>query len=464
MPGNKRNKVTKYPRSLNINIGMIIFAVILVYVIICVFIYFNSKHIVGYEVMEGSLSTDNIYEGIALRNEEVVKSKLAGYVNYFATEGRRVAVGNLVYTVDESGQLLDELKAQGTNDVTLSDDDLSELRSQIVDFSSGFQPAQFNSIYDFKTSMTGTVQKLANASILKNIQSLNDSSKSQSINYCNAEDTGIVVYSTDGFEQTKLENLTAAMFDDSKYTKTQLVNNALVSVGDPVYKLSTDETWSVAIKTDAAKAKELTDLGYVKVRFLKNQDESWAAVTSYTNDAGDTFVDLTFTNSMLTFATDRYLNIELITEDQKGLKIPNSSIVKKNFFIVPKEYVTTGQDNKTGVMRDTYTEDGKETTEFVQTQIYNETDTEYYLDDSTLRSGDILIKPESTEKYTISKQDSLIGVYNINKGYADFKQINILYQNNEYSIVQSNTQYGLNVYDYIVLDTSTVNENELIYE
>ena len=254
------------------------------------------------------------------------------------------------------------------------------------------------------------------------------------------------------------------MFDDSKYTKTQLVNNALVSVGDPVYKLSTDETWSVAIKTDAAKAKELTDLGYVKVRFLKNQDESWAAVTSYTNDAGDTFVDLTFTNSMLTFATDRYLNIELITEDQKGLKIPNSSIVKKNFFIVPKEYVTTGQDNKTGVMRDTYTEDGKETTEFVQTQIYNETDTEYYLDDSTLRSGDILIKPESTEKYTISKQDSLIGVYNINKGYADFKQINILYQNNEYSIVQSNTQYGLNVYDYIVLDTSTVNENELIYE
>ena len=464
MPGNKRNKVTKYPRSLNINIGMIIFAVILVYVIICVFIYFNSKHIVGYEVMEGSLSTDNIYEGIALRNEEVVKSKLAGYVNYFATEGRRVAVGNLVYTVDESGQLLDELKAQGTNDVTLSDDDLSELRSQIVDFSSGFQPAQFNSVYDFKTSMTGTVQKLANASILKNIQSLNDSSKSQSINYCNAEDTGIVVYSTDGFEQTKLENLTAAMFDDSKYTKTQLVNNALVSVGDPVYKLFTDETWSVAIKTDAAKAKELTDLGYVKVRFLKNQDESWAAVTSYTNDAGDTFVDLTFTNSMLTFATDRYLNIELITEDQKGLKIPNSSIVKKNFFIVPKEYVTTGQDNKTGVMRDTYTEDGKETTEFVQTQIYNETDTEYYLDDSTLRSGDILIKPESTEKYTISKQDSLIGVYNINKGYADFKQINILYQNNEYSIVQSNTQYGLNVYDYIVLDTSTVNENELIYE
>ena len=52
----------------------------------------------------------------------------------------------------------------------------------------------------------------------------------------------------------------------------------------------------------------------------------------------------------------------------------------------------------------------------------------------------------------------------INKGYADFKQIIILYQNDEYSIVKSNTNYGLNVYDYIVLDASTVNDNEFIYE
>ena len=55
-------------------------------------------------------------------------------------------------------------------------------------------------------------------------------------------------------------------------------------------------------------------------------------------------------------------------------------------------------------------------------------------------------------------------MYNINKGYADFKQINILYQNEEYSIVKSNTQYGLNVYDYIVLDAASVEEDEIINE
>ena len=186
---------------------------------------------------------------------------------------------------------------------------------------------------------------------------------------------------------------------------------------------------------------------------------------SYTNESGDTFVSLTFTNSMITFCTDRFIDIELLLEDEKGLKIPNSAIVEKEFYIVPKEYVTKGGNSgKDGVLLERYDENGNATTEFVETTIYDATDTEYYLDDTVLRANNYIVKPESTQKYAISKTGSLIGVYNINKGYADFKQVSILYQNDEYAIVKSNTVYGLNVYDYIVLDASTVNDNEFIYE
>ena len=73
-----------------------------------------------------------------------------------------------------------------------------------------------------------------------------------------------------------------------------------------------------------------------------------------------------------------------------------------------------------------------------------------------LRSGDTLIMPDSNERFAVGKQDTLVGVYNINKGYPDFRQIRILYQNDEYSIVKSNTMYGLSVYDYIVLDVNAV--------
>ena len=113
---------------------------------------------------------------------------------------------------------------------------------------------------------------------------------------------------------------------------------------------------------------------------------------------------------------------------------------------------------------ETYNDDGQAVNTFVVTPIYQETETEYYLDDSVLRAGNYLIKENSMDKYAVSKTGTLIGVYNINKGYADFKQISILYQNDDYAIVKSNTSYGLSVYDHIVLDASTVTDNDFIFD
>jgi hypothetical protein len=255
--------------------------------------------------------------------------------------------------------------------------------------------------------------------------------------------------------------MTGAVFDETEYTKTQLINNNLVKNGDPVYKICTSEEWSVIIREDdPEKVKQLEELGYVKVRFIKNQDESWGKVSSFTNAENETFVQFTFTNSMITFCRDRFLDIELITEDDSGLKIPNSSIVNKEFYIVPKAYIIKNNDNSTGVLRVKYDEQGNETSEFVTVEIYSETETAYYLDISSFRSGDTLIMTDSNQRFTVSKTASLIGVYNINKGYADFRQISILYQNDEYSIVKSNTLYGLNVYDYIVLDSSVIDTSD----
>lgn len=458
----KNSRVTKYPGNINnINIGMVFFSVMAIYIVISVITYMRRDHIVGYQVKEGALSTNNIYDAVAVRTEKIITSDNAGYVNYFATEGGRVAVGNLVYTVDESGQLLEYLKSQGSEEVALGDEDLSELRSQIVNFDSSFDPQNFYTVYDFKVSIDGTVQKLSNSSILQNIQSLNSSSGTlSSIGYKNAPDTGIVVYSIDGYEDLTLETMTLDKLDQKNYEKTQLINNTLVKAGDPVYKLCTSEEWSIIInEQDPERLQEFEDLEYIKVRFIKNQDESWGKVTTYTNVDGQSFVQLTFTNSMITFCRDRFLNVELITEDETGLKIPNSSIVNKSFFLIPKAYLINNNDNTSGVLREKYDEQGNATTEFVSLNVYNETDTEYYIDTDTLRAGDTLIKPDSNERYTVSKTDTLIGVYNINKGYADFRQVKILYQNDEYAIVRSNTMYGLNVYDYIVLDSSTVDEN-----
>lgn len=459
------NKITKYRRPLNINIGMVIFAVIFIYIVICVFMYFTYKHIVWYEVQAGSLSTNNTYEAIAIRDETIVNATDNGYVNYFAREGARVAVGDLVYTVDESGKLNDYIGISSTGENSLSQTDLAELKSDIVGFANSFDRRRnFNSVYDFKYEMEGNVLKLSNYNILESIESIQASELTGLIKQCTAVLPGIIIYSTDGYEDLTLEMMTAEMFDKKNYEKTQLLSNDLVAAGDPVYKISSNEDWSLVIQVDKAREEELLKAEYVRVRFLKNQEVSWGKVESFTNEKGDIFVKLTFTNSMITFCNERFVDIELILEDETGLKIPNSSIVEKEFFIVPKGYVTKGgNSNASGVLREAYTEEGEATTEFVEASIYNETEEEYYLDGASLRIGEYIVMPETSEKYALSKRGSLIGVYNINKGYADFKQINILYNNDEYSIVQSNTSYGLNVYDYIVLDATTVSEDELIH-
>ncbi len=453
------NKITKYRRPLNINIGMVIFAVIFIYIVICVFMYFTSKHIVWYEVQAGSLSTNNTYEAIAIRDETIVNATDNGYVNYFAREGARVAVGDLVYTVDESGKLNDYIGISSTGENSLSQTDLAELKSDIVGFANSFDRRRnFNSVYDFKYEMEGNVLKLSNYNILESIESIQASELTGLIKQCTAVLPGIIIYSTDGYEDLTLEMMTAEMFDKKNYEKTQLLSNDLVAAGDPVYKISSNEDWSLVIQVDKAREEELLKAEYVRVRFLKNQEVSWGKVESFTNEKGDIFVKLTFTNSMITFCNERFVDIELILEDETGLKIPNSSIVEKEFFIVPKGYVTKGgNSNASGVLREAYTEEGEATTEFVEASIYNETEEEYYLDGASLRIGEYIVMPETSEKYALSKRGSLIGVY------ADFKQINILYNNDEYSIVQSNTSYGLNVYDYIVLDATTVSEDELIH-
>lgn len=463
MEQNRNKKIVKYRKPLNINIGMVIFTVILLYIVICVFMYFTQKHVEGHQVTVGALSTNNIYKGIAIRDEEIITAEQAGYINYYAREGERVGVGNLVYTLDESGRLAEYLNTEVSGS-TLTSQDLAELKSEILGFVNNFDPEYFSSVYDFKYNVQGTVMKLANANILENIDAINQSGIAELISFCNAPDTGIVIYSIDGYENKTPAELTKEDFEVRDYEKTQLISNELIAQGDPVYKLSTNEDWSIMIQTDSEKADELVEKEFVKVKFLKNQDTSWGEVFRHTNESGDTFVELKFNNSMVTFCTDRFIDIELILEDETGLKIPNSSIVKKEFFIVPKEYVTKGGNGNTdGVLRESYDESGAATTEFVETAIHGETETEYYLDDVSLRIGEYIIKPESTEKYALSKRGSLTGVYNINKGYADFKQIDVLYSNDEYSIVKSNTQYGLSAYDYIVLDSEAVEDDEFIY-
>lgn len=449
------------------HISVFLFLIILLYLIINLVSYTRSSAVAGYEVRTGSLSGNQIYTGIVLRQEEVEGSEYDGYVNYFHKNEDRIGVGQLAYTVDESGQIMEYLSSASSDDSFLNDSDYQQIQTDIVTFLDGFDASSFSSVYEFRDELKSSVQKMASSYVLDDIDQLSGSDLSSSIHECTAKNTGIITFNTDSMAGKTFDDLTSEDFapaSQSALKKTEFENNQLVVKGDPVYRLCTSENWSVAIETDSDTAKALVDEAYIQVRFLKNQETLWASVSSRTDDTGGTLVNLSFSNSMIDFCNDRYVRLELLTEQKKGLKVPNTSIVQSDFFLVPKDYITTGPSGNQGVLLETYDEDGVKSIVFTEATPYSEADDSYYLDESVLKAGDVIDKPDSTDTFTISDQAQLTGVYNINRGYADFREISILYQNDEYAIVQPNSPYGLREYDHIVLNASAVTPDTIIYQ
>ena len=456
---NKQNDIIIMPRKINLNIGLIIFGIIFVYLIILVVLYAKEKHIIGYEVTTGSLTVSNVYEGIAIRQETSVSSNNSGYVNYFAREGSHVACGDLVYTVDQSGSIADMISS-GDEHVMLSDDDLSQIRADIITFDHSFSEKNFSKAYDFKYALQGMALKMSNYNMLSNLDAING--VAGSVQFYNAPQSGTVVYYQDGYETATAETLAPEQFDRSKYEKTLLAGNELIGDKDCVYKLITSEDWEIVIPIPKERVAEFEEKEYVEVKFLKNQFQTWASI-HVIQKGEDAYARLSFNNYMSSFATDRFIDLEILENAETGLKIPNSAIVNSEFFLIPKEYLTKGSNSsKNGFLLETYKEDGTVSTAFKELTIYSEDESDYYVDTASLRVGDYICMPDSDEKYAVSKTGSLTGVYNINKGYADFTEITVLSSNDEYSIVKSNTRYGLAEYDHIVLDATSVKANDLV--
>ena len=105
-------------------------------------------------------------------------------------------------------------------------------------------------------------------------------------------------------------------------------------------------TQDVSRITVRKAVEELEQEGYVTVRFLEDQREITAPIEIVQNGT-EFFGVISFNNSVPAYATERFIEIELITQEETGLKIPLSSLVRKEFYLVPVEYALfeSGEDS-----------------------------------------------------------------------------------------------------------------------
>ena len=128
----KRNgKVVRYRRPLKINIGMIVFGIILLYLIFNVFFYLTKKHISVYEVQQGTIATNHVYRGLIVRDEEIVTSASNGYVTYYLQDASKAGVKTPVYSLDTTGTISSQMEEiRESEDLFDEEDYLERYRAQ----------------------------------------------------------------------------------------------------------------------------------------------------------------------------------------------------------------------------------------------------------------------------------------------------------------------------------------------
>ena len=458
-----QNKVVKFKKRKSINIGIIVFLILFLYIAINVSIYFTKEQLSIYEVHEGSTAVDNHITGIILRDEKLVHSQKAGYISYFQKEGARIAKNAPVYSVDESGQIYNAI---ATSDITvdITKKDNAEIKHDIRSFQNTFSDSDFSCVYDFQENAQSTVLDLLNSTVINEGEALTDSTGA-SYNYdmVLSSDSGIISYYIDSYETVTPQTIKKDLFQHEDYSRTSLRTTEMAANNSPIYKLITSDTWELVLPLTKAQYKLIADKDRATFTILDDDFKITAALSFLPN--GDSYYAvLTMDKYMANYLEERFLDVELDFNSVEGLKIPVSSMIEKDFYLVPLEYFSQGAESTdTGLIKKTFSESGEVTYSFVETQIYYDDGAYAYIDTDLFEPGTRIQSSADSSEYTLSETSKLLGVYNVNQGYAVFKRIEILYQNEEYCIVKDNTSNGLSAYDQIALDGSTAVNQAIIY-
>lgn len=463
----KNKKIIMYRKPLNLNIGMLVFAAIFIYMVFSLYTYITKEKIQFYEVADGSIVEDKSYNGIILRNETTQYADSAGIINYYVREGKRASVNTCIYSIDESGAMTSFLEKQSEGAGALTERDLADVQRQLNTYSLAYRDETFDSVYDTRYTLEAMVMEYVNFNTMESQGEMVDE---LGVNFKQVTTpvSGVVSYAIDSYETLDSSRVSEEVFDRSQYQKAITKAGQRVEAGTPIYKVITDDAWSIVFQVTEEDAVEFGAQGTLKVSFPGHGLETSGRFSLITGGDGKAYGKLDFDKYMVQFVSDRFVDFKIETSTTEGLKIPISSVTTKNFYLVPVDFVTKGGDGlDDGFNKEVYSETGTSVV-FVPTTIYYSNEEYYYIEcdkDQVIQAGDYLVKPDSEERFQVGITASLQGVYNINKGYTVFKQIEVLAQSDEFYTIKKNMSYGLSVYDHIVLNASLIEEEGmLIYQ
>lgn len=455
----------KKPR-IHWNLGTVVFLVIAVYLTVCVIRYMGKEKLAIYEVSASDISEDIEGTGVIIREEMLMKTEQTGYINYYLQDGSNVAQNGAVYTIDRDGKIQSYLNTLMKEKNKISMEEKNQIFEDLKNLSESFSDNDFSEIYEAKNSISHHLMSYSDTILADHKEELEKKyGKDAYVEVC-APSAGIVAFSSDGLENLKLSNLSDDVFDNRK-RMTNLRVTEKRKAGSPVYRLVKSQEWYVALKLsedDYSRMERLSEeKSTVKVTFGKDNLSTRVPFACKTVQKKH-YVVLTMKDYMQRYINQRYLTVKLQLSYTKGLKIPSSSIVEKEVFQIPKQMLAQGSNGsgnkQVNVM--TINKKGEKKLHQETVKVYKTDEKNAYVSSSELSVGDILANLEKTERFELAKTTTIQGVYMVNRGYAEFKRIEVKERNEDYCIISADESEVV-LYDRIILDSNTIKENEIIY-
>ena len=457
------DNIIRVKQKKDVNIGIVIFLVIMVYVLFHVYTFFTKSEIPLYEVQPGEMYVTSRCDGMILRDEEPVYTEIAGYLNYYYGEGSRVSKNSTVYSIDSNRDMYDLLSGSAT-EIKLSGNDLSDLK-QLLHDNLVFPEGEL-SVSERKAEITTGYQRLIDEMLMEELnQIVTSTGIISNFHVVSTEKSGIISYMMDEYTDYTIQDVSAACFKN-KDSATSLYSIDLVAANSPVYKIITGDSWKIIVLLNETLYGQL--LGKDTATFyLDNKIKVTAPINCYRKEDVP-FAEITMDKYLSNYTSKRFIDVTFEVDYVDGLKIPETAITFKDYYRIPEEYLVLGgnETSKTkGLLIEEFnTDTGTTQYTFKEADIFYSIDGFAYIDCMDFAKETYISTQDMSSRVMLyTFVNKLEGAYNINKGYAVFKRIERLRTENDYVIVKKNTASGLSAYDHIALNAENVVEDAVIY-
>ncbi|MCI8894261.1 MAG: hypothetical protein HFI41_06330, partial [Lachnospiraceae bacterium] len=159
MARNRNRKVVRYRKPFQINIEIVIFCLIFIYLLYFIYQYMTDTHISAYEVTQGSIAQNTTFEGLILREETVYYAADSGYIHYYYRDGTKAGAGSCIYSLDATGDYYQQMTAQNDGELLISDESYREMEEVAGQFLASYSNNDFQRVYQFKYDMEATLME-----------------------------------------------------------------------------------------------------------------------------------------------------------------------------------------------------------------------------------------------------------------------------------------------------------------